>query len=210
MNLLSNSQCVVFEPNYHAQDSSSLTPGTTFAKDPYVRSTAHYDAYCFIRVEVPTVKFTLSGKTSAVSDAVKMLYNGKEGINVSEWKAVKEIPSDTEGTNSVYIFEYIGNGGILKARSSTGKLFDSMQMPGTLSGAKVTAVSDFTGAVTVQGYVISTASASSIEDAYNQLQDRMNTDGEYSSNSSAYDNGQQGVIDTLEKKSWIYRGRLMT
>ena len=79
-NLLSNTQCIVFEPNYKAESSQSLTPGTTFAKDPYVKSEALYDAYCFVRVEIPTAQFTLSNGKTVIADAVKMLYNSSEGI----------------------------------------------------------------------------------------------------------------------------------
>ena len=92
-NLLSNSQCIVYEPHYNADDSQNLTPGTTFSKDPYIQSSAKYDAYCFVRVEIPTANFTLDDGSSVATDTVKMLYNGKEGINTSEWKTVKEIPS---------------------------------------------------------------------------------------------------------------------
>ena len=83
-NLLGTTQCIVFEPNYKAESSQGLTPGTTFAKDPYVKSAALYDAYCFMRVEIPTTEFTLSNGKTVISDAVKMLYGSKEGINSSD------------------------------------------------------------------------------------------------------------------------------
>ena len=206
INLLSTTQCIVFEPNYKPEDSLNLLPGTSFTKDPYIKSESRYDAYCFARVEIPTTTFTTTEGTDVVGDVVKMLYGGKEGINTSDWKVVKEIPSATPGTNSVYVVRYIDNSGILKKQASTGRIFDSMVMPSTVSVAgaskQIASANDVTGAVSVQGFLVSTADVKNADDAYSKIKDELEAAGNNSSNASKYEDQLQGTVDTLkgEKK----------
>ena len=202
LNLLSTTQCIVFEPNYKAENSMNLIPGASFTKDPYVKSESRYDAYCFARVEIPTTTFTTTDGTDVVGDAVKMLYGGKEGINAAEWKVIKEIPSATPGINSVYVVQYVGNSGILKKQVSTGRIFDSMTMPSTVSVAgvskQVASVDDVTGSVSVQGFLVSSADAKDASDAYNSIRDELEETGNNTSNSNKYDDKLQGTVDVLQ------------
>ena len=191
----------MLEPNYDKSKSKALIPGTTFTKDPYIKSVSNTDSYCFVRVEIPTTTYTTSDGTDVIGDAVKMLYNGKEGINASDWKTVKEYPSAEVGKNSVYIFEYIRNAGILSKNSATGKLFDSMTMPKTVAVSKttktVTSAAKVDGAVSIQGYLVSTKDAKSINDAYAAIQDAIEEEGDTEPESSNSGNKLQEKIDDL-------------
>lgn len=202
LNLISAEQCLVIEPNYKAEDSQHLTPGSSFAKDPYIKSETNSDAYCFARIEMPTTTFTTVDETEVVGDAVKMLYGGKEGISTADWKVIKEIPSATPGTNSVYVVQYIGNSGVLKKQTSTGRIFDSMTMPSTVSVAgvskQIASVDDVTGSVSVQGFLVASSNAKDSSDAYSKIKDELESAGNNSSNSSNYEDKLQRTIDTLK------------
>ena len=127
-------------------------------KDPSIRSNLEYDAWAFIKVEMPTVSAQVEGEDAeTVHDAFNYVVNdGWELIEVED-----SGQSDIAGTDSVYIYAYKTP---LAAGNQTSTLFDEMTVPDytkLLNGLE--------GSVDITGYLIQTEGFASYTDAAKEL-----------------------------------------
>ena len=147
------------EPSWNPDDATDLQPNATVPKDPSIMSNLEYDAWAFIKVEMPTVSAQVEGDSAdKVYDAFDYIYNSNDWVLISTENSGK---SDTAGTDSVYIYAYKTP---LTAGSQTSTLFDEMTVP------------DYTklrngleGSVDLTGYLIQTEGFATYTDAAKEL-----------------------------------------
>ena len=147
------------EPSWNPDDATDLQPNATVPKDPSIKSNLEYDAWAFIKVEMPTVSAQVEGDNAdKVYDAFDYIYNSNDWILISTENSGK---SDTAGTDSVYIYAYKNP---LAAGGQTTTLFDEMTVPDytkLLNGLE--------GSVDITGYLIQTEGFASYTDAAKEL-----------------------------------------
>lgn len=107
-------------------EAKDMVPNKVVKKDPKFKSSAEYDAWVFMKVEIPAVSASTSAdKTLSVMDAIDIVkYNTTE--NGGKWKLLKTDKSTTAGTNSAYWYGYTEQ---VSKGDSTGTLFDEIQVP---------------------------------------------------------------------------------
>ncbi|WP_029201299.1 hypothetical protein [Oribacterium sp. NK2B42] len=91
----------------------ALDPGAEKTKDPAIRTNVAFDSLVFVKVEVPLLKGTISGKDGAY-EAMRLMKNGTSlndlsvGDEVGDFKLMKVEKSDSTEKKSVYYFGFMG------------------------------------------------------------------------------------------------------
>lgn len=112
----------ITEDKWDPDNADNLGPNQEVEKNPKFTSNAEYEAWCIVKVEIPTVSMKVGTETTAaVHDAVTL-----EGVDTSGWTKVGEKVSSTAGTNSVY---YYGYKTVLNKGDVTSELFTSIKVP---------------------------------------------------------------------------------
>ena len=116
----------IVEPNWDPQNAVNLVPSQTVPKDPQFQSGVDYEAYAFMKVEMPQVRATLDPEGEyAYTDA--FTYNVNDG-----WVLVGEKPTTSEGGDHIYLYMYganINTPTLLPANGRTTALFNEITVP---------------------------------------------------------------------------------
>ena len=140
----------IVEPSWNPENADGLTPNTTIPKDPYLKSNVEYEAWAFIKVEMPTAESQIEGEDSAsVHDAFD--YNINEDWVLIDIENTGK--SDVAGENSVYIYAYKHK---LPGGDQTSTLFDELIVPNYIS-----LPNGIRDSVDITGYLVQTEGFSS-------------------------------------------------
>lgn len=131
----------VEEPNWNVEEGKDMLPLKTVAKDPKVVSTANYETWVFLTVEVPTFQAALDGK-EGVYDTVVPNFNAD-----GKWTEIKSEKSSIAGENSKYTYGYKEK---VAAGGETSSLFTQISVP------DFTKTEGISGSIDVYGKMIQT------------------------------------------------------
>lgn len=146
----------VQETGWNPENAKDLQPGQTVTKDPSFTSNVDYEAWVFLKVEIPTISARMEGDSEdKVYDSVIL-----NGIDAGKWTKINETVSTTVGENSIYIYGYNEK---LAARETTDALFESFTIPDFI---KSTALTD---SIDVSGSMIQTTGYDTVESAAEAL-----------------------------------------
>jgi hypothetical protein len=116
----------IIEPNWDADNAVDMVPTQTIPKDPQFQSGVDYDAYAFMKVEMPQAQASLELEEDySYQDA--FTYEVNDG-----WVLLGEKPSNASGSDHVYLYMYGTDAStptILPARGLTTALFDEITVP---------------------------------------------------------------------------------
>ena len=116
----------IVEPGWDADNAVDLVPTQTVAKDPQIRSGVDYEAYAFMKVEMPqAMASTELAEDYSYQDA--FTYEVNDG-----WVLLGEKPSNESGSDHVYLYMYGEDEDtptLLAARGLTTALFDEITVP---------------------------------------------------------------------------------
>ena len=103
-------------------NADDLAPNQEVPKNPKFISYAEYEAWCIMKVSIPTERMKIGDDTTAaVYDVVTL-----EGLDTANWTLLKAQKSGTAGTNSVY---YYGYQETLAKGEETSELFTAIKVP---------------------------------------------------------------------------------
>ena len=110
------------EDKWDAENAGDLMPNSEVEKNPKFISNAEYEAWCIMKVSIPTASMKIGGEnTASVYDAVSL-----KGLDLDNWSLVGEKKSSTVGKNSVYYYGYKTT----RAKGEeTTELFTSIKVP---------------------------------------------------------------------------------
>ena len=154
----------ILEPNWVAANAADLQPNMQhIAKDPSLKSKVEYEAWVFMRLEIPVLTGRKSGDTTdQIYEAVAI-----DDLNTTDWELIKSTPSTTAGTNSVYIYGYKTP---LAAKVESSKLFTSFSIPNfTQVNESSTGSGKYTDSIDVSASMISTDGTLTLTTAAQQL-----------------------------------------
>ena len=147
---------VIEEDLWNPENAKSLMPNQVVPKNPKFISNAEYEAWCIMKVAVPTEIMKLGGEdTATVYDMVTL-----ENLDDDNWILLKEKPSDKDGTDSVYYYGYKKE----KKGDKTTALFTALKVPNISELA-----SNITDSVNISVFTVQTEGYSTIQDAFGML-----------------------------------------
>lgn len=145
------------EDLWNPELAKAMMPNQEIAKNPKFISNAEYDAWCIMKVAVPTEIMKIGGEdTEKVYDMVTL-----QGVDTTNWTLLKSLRSSKDGTDSVY---YYGYKTTLSKGEETTELFTSIKVP-DISELK----SNVTDTVNVSVHLIQSVGFDSIHDAFDIL-----------------------------------------
>lgn len=204
--------CYVVESDFDAAKAAYLYPGCTFAKNPKLVANKYSSTdkasdlklWAVMKVSIPVATFTLSdGSTIKHEIADPVSWNSGWQILYTNESSAAYLGNAEPVT---YILGYkttlsgVNSSG---AGTETSTIFDSMKVPDTLNGKKVTEVNNISGAVIVKGYVIPDNGYSDVNDAYTRGSDTATESGDTISNDDDTDIGSQTDTEKLNAEITI-------
>ena len=132
-------------------------PNQIVPKNPKFVSNVEYDAWCIMKVTVPTEIMKIGGEDTATVYDMVNLY----GLDTTNWTLMKALKSSKDGTDSVY---YYGYNKTLAKGDETSELFTAIQVPDISELG-----SNVTDTVNVAVHVIQSAGYPIIQDAFATL-----------------------------------------
>lgn len=113
---------VIEEDQWNPENAKELMPNQEIPKNPRFISSAEYEAWCIMKVAVPTETMKLGGESTAnVYDMVTL-----EGLDQTNWTLLKSMKSDEDGKDSFYFYGYNES---LKKGDETTELFTAIKVP---------------------------------------------------------------------------------
>lgn len=113
---------VIEEDQWNPENAKDMMPNQEIPKNPKFTSNAEYDAWCIMKVAVPTEFMKIGGEeTGDVYDMVTL-----KGVDSTNWTLLKSMRSTNDGTDSVYFYGYNTT---LSKGQSTSELFTSILVP---------------------------------------------------------------------------------
>lgn len=144
----------IVEPGWDEENAKDMQPGKVVVKDPKVISTASYEAWVFLTVEIPTFQATLNDK-AGVYDTVTPNFNAD-----GKWTLIKSEKSSAAGTNSKYTYGYNEK---VSAGGETTALFTQFSVP---DFSKTEAITD---SIDISGRMMQTEGCATLDDAATAL-----------------------------------------
>jgi hypothetical protein len=206
VNGVASTDCYVIETNFDSEKASRLYAGCTFSKNPKIRANRYSSTgnasdlklWAVMKVNIPVTTFTLSdGSTVKHEIAEPTSWNSGWGSLSSNKDQATYLDN---GESVTYIYGYkttlsgINSSG---SNTETSTLFDSMKVPDTINGKKVTKIKDLHSAVVVKGYIIPDDGYSSVADAYTKGSDTATESGNTIRDDDTSDIENQDEIDRL-------------
>lgn len=148
---------VIEEDLWNPENADDLAPNQEVAKNPKFTSKAEYEAWCIMKVSVPTETMKIGGETTAsVYDTVTL-----EGLDTENWTLLKEQKSNTDGTDSVY---YYGYNTTVEKDESTTELFTAIKVPDISELTE-----NFSDTVDVAAHIVQAEGYETVTDAFATL-----------------------------------------
>ena len=145
---------VIEEELWNPEHAKGLMPNQVVPKNPKFISSAEYEAWCIMKIGIPTEIMKIGGEdTAAVYDMVTL-----EGLDEDNWVLLKSKKSDKDGTDSIY---YYGYKTALKKGDATTELFTAIKVPNISELA-----SNITDTVNVSVFTVQTEGYNTIQDAF--------------------------------------------
>lgn len=155
----------VTEDKWKAEDATNLGPNQKIPKNPKFTSTAEYELWSIMQVDVPVAEFALGDGQAAVQDVVTL-----GGLDLDGWQLLGGITSDDPGLKSTY---YYGYKTVLNKNDSTTELFQELQVPNISSLDE-----NYTGSVDVTVHIIQAVGNPTVEDAFKNLGNGQGSTGQ--------------------------------
>ena len=93
----------ILEPNWNPDNAENLQPNGSFPKDPQLKSNIKYDAWAFIKIEMPTIKAQIEGENEEdIHDCFNYEIN-EDWVLIHSENTGK---SDSLSKDSVYVYAY--------------------------------------------------------------------------------------------------------
>lgn len=147
----------ITEDKWKPENATGLMPNQEIQKNPKFTSNAEYDAWCIMKVSIPVASMKIGGaETETVCDMVSLL-----GVDTVNWAVLKEIKSETAGTNTVY---YYGYRRPLSKGESTSELFTGIKVPNI---SELT--SNVTDTIDISVNVVQKVGFSTVKEAFSSL-----------------------------------------
>lgn len=142
------------EDKWDPTNAEDLAPNQEVEKNPKFISNAEYEAWCIMKVSIPTETMKVGAETTAaVHDAVTL-----EGLDTANWTLLKAQKSGTDGTDSVYYYGY--NQTVAKNEETT-ELFTSIKVP------DITELeANFVDTVDVSAHIVQAEGYATVTDAF--------------------------------------------
>jgi len=145
------------EDLWDPENAKDLMPNQVVPKNPKFISSAEYEAWCIMKVMIPTKSMKIGGEdTASVYEMVTL-----ENLDNENWTLLKAKKSDKEGTDSVFYYGYKTS---LSKGDETTPLFTAIKVP-NISELE----SNITDTVNVSVYTIQTEGYETIQDAFSTL-----------------------------------------
>lgn len=148
---------VIEEDQWNPENAKAMMPNQVVAKNPKFISSAEYEAWCILKVTVPTENMKIAGESTAKPYELVSL----QGIDTENWTSLKTITSSRAGNDSVY---YYGYNVPLEKGEETTELFTSIKVPDI---SELT--TNVTDTVNVTAFLVQTVGYDSIEAAFSTL-----------------------------------------
>lgn len=155
LNETDDSKIGMIEENlWNPENAKGLMPNQVVPKNPKFISSAEYEAWCIMKVIIPTKTMKVGGEdTASVYDLVNL-----EGLDTDNWVLLNGKRSNKDGTDSVY---YYGYKKALKKGDKTSALFTALKVPDISELA-----SSITESVNVSVFTVQTEGYNTIQDAF--------------------------------------------
>ena len=148
---------VIEENLWNPENAKELMPNQLVPKNPKFVSSAEYDAWCIMKVAIPTEIMKIDGEdTATVYDMVTL-----EGLDESNWTLLKAKKSDKDGTDSLYYYGYKQS---LQKGDATSELFTALKVPNISELS-----SNITDTVDISVFTVQTEGFNTIQDAFQTL-----------------------------------------
>jgi len=145
------------EDLWDPENAKDLMPNQVVPKNPKFISSAEYEAWCIMKVMIPTKSMKIGGEdTASVYEMVTL-----ENLDNENWTLLKAKKSDKEGTDSVFYYGYKTS---LSKGDETTPLLTAIKVP-NISELE----SNITDTVNVSVYTIQTEGYETIQDAFSTL-----------------------------------------
>ena len=148
---------MIEEDQWNPENAKAMMPNQVVAKNPKFISSAEYEAWCILKVTVPTENMKIAGESTAKPYELVSL----QGIDTENWTSLKTITSSRAGNDSVY---YYGYNVPLEKGEETTELFTSIKVPDI---SELT--TNVTDTVNVTAFLVQTVGYDSIEAAFSTL-----------------------------------------
>ena len=110
------------EDLWDPENAKDLMPNQVVPKNPKFISSAEYEAWCIMKVMIPTKSMKIGGEdTASVYEMVTL-----ENLDNENWTLLKAKKSDKEGTDSVFYYGYKTS---LSKGDETTPLFTAIKVP---------------------------------------------------------------------------------
>jgi hypothetical protein len=145
------------EPNWNPDDATDLQPGATVAKDPKFTSSADYDAWVIMRVDIPQADIEVGGDGTGATTAQTPVYIVSTSGNTAASSDAGELGTigdgwkflDSTTANGVVSYFYGYEKGTIATGESTTALFDSFKVK------NITKLEDhFNGSIDVSANIV--------------------------------------------------------
>ena len=147
----------IVEDQWNPENAKGMMPNQEVPKNPKFTSNAEYDAWCIMKVAVPTEIMKIGGEsTEQVHDMVTL-----KGVDRTNWTLLKAQKSTKDGTDSIY---YYGYKTTLSKGESTSELFTSILVPDISELS-----SNVTDTVNVTVHLVQSEGYDTISDAFDTL-----------------------------------------
>lgn len=145
---------VIEEDKWVPENAEELVPNKSVAKNPKFISKAEYEAWCIMKVSIPTETMKVGGAdTASVHNVVSL-----EGLDTTNWTLLKEQKSDVDGTDSVY---YYGYNTTVDKDEATTELFTSIKVPDISELGE-----NFSDTVDVAAHIVQAEGYETVADAF--------------------------------------------
>ncbi len=144
----------ITEDKWNPENATDLMPNQEIEKNPKFISNAEYEAWCVMKVAIPTEVMKVGGEDTAdLYDLVELC-----GVDTENWTLLEADKSMEDGTDSLY---YYGYNHPLSKGEETSELFTSIKVPNI---SELTAT--VTDTVNVSAYIVQTEGYTDVEEAF--------------------------------------------
>lgn len=148
---------VIEEDKWNPENAKAMVPNQVVAKNPKFISNAEYEAWCIMKVMVPTENMKIGGEDTEKAYELVSL----QGVDTENWTYLKSIKSNKAGNDTVY---YYGYNVPLEKGDETTELFTSIKVPDISELA-----TNITDTINVSVYLVQSVGYDTIRDAFSTL-----------------------------------------
>lgn len=147
----------ITEDKWNPENATGLMPNQEILKNPKFTSNAEYDSWCIMKISIPVASMKIGGaETETACEMISI-----QGLDRTNWATLKEVKSQTPGTNTVY---YYGYRQPLSKGESTSELFTSIKVPDISELTE-----NVTDSVDISAYVVQKVGFSTVKEAFSSL-----------------------------------------